>query len=73
MSSKETDWKATLNFINPSDKNYVERLFIVIMCMYRKKESSPTDNKGKFLKRKEPVEEDITDYTEDLKDSLYQA
>ena len=34
--------------------------------MYRKKEGSPTDNKDKFLKRKQRG-------AEDLKDSLYQA
>ena len=33
-----------------SDKDYVERLFI--RSMYRKKEDSPTDNKDKFLKKR---------------------
>ena len=41
--------------------------------MYRKKEGSPYDNKDKFLKRKQRCDEDTTDYSEDLKDSLYQA
>ena len=56
-----------------SDKDYVEHLFVVIRSMYRKKEGSPTDNKDKFLKRKQRSDEEITEYAEDLKDSLYQA
>ena len=55
-----------------SDKDYVEHLFVFIRSMYRKKEGSPTDNKDKFLKRKQRGDEEIAEYAEDLKDSLYQ-
>ena len=45
-----------------SDKDYVEHLFVVIRSMYRKKEESPTDNKDKFLKRKQRCNEEIAEY-----------
>ena len=56
-----------------SEIDYVEQLFVVIRFIYRKKEGSPTDCEDKFLKRKQLSDEDITEYAEDLKDSLYQA
>ena len=41
--------------------------------MYRKKEGSSIDNKDKFLKRKQRCDKGITEFSEDLKDSLYKA
>ena len=41
--------------------------------MYKKKEGSPTDNKDKFLRRKQKVGESITEFAAELKDALYQA
>ena len=55
------------------DDERVEYLFGVITSMYKKKEGSPTDNKDKFLKRKQKVGESITEFAAELKDVLYQA
>ena len=49
----------------------VEYLFKVIQSMYRKKEGSPTDNKDRFLRRKQKVGESITEFAAELKDVLY--
>ena len=51
----------------------VEYLFKVIHSMYKKKEGSPTDNKDRFLRRKQKVGESITEFAAELKDVLYQA
>ena len=56
-----------------SDDERVEYLFGVIISMYKKKEGSPTDNKDKFLRRKQKVDESITEFAAELKDVLYQA
>ena len=56
-----------------SDDERVEHLLGVIISMYKKKEGSPTDNKDKFLKRKQKVGESITEFAAELKDVLYQA
>jgi hypothetical protein len=56
-----------------SDDERVEYLFFVITSMYKKKEGSPTDNKDKFLKRKQQIGESVTEFAAELKDVLYQA
>ena len=55
------------------DDERVEYLFEVIHSMYKKKEGSPTDNKDRFLKRRQKVGESITEFAAELKDVLYQA
>ena len=41
--------------------------------MYKKKEGTSTDNKDRFLRRKQRVGESITEFAAELKDVLYQA
>ena len=58
------------------DDERVEYLFKVVHLMYKKKEGSPTltliltDNKDRFLRRKQRVGESITEFSAEL---LYQA
>ena len=53
-----------------SDDERVEYLLGVIISMYKKKVGSPTNNKDKFLKRKQKVGESITEFAAELKDIL---
>ena len=55
------------------DDERVEYLFKIIHLIYKKKEGSPTDNKDRFLRRKQRVGESITEFAAELKDVLYQA
>ena len=48
-------------------------MFNVIRTMYKKKEGSPTENKKKFLKRKQRHDEPIADFAMEMRDTLYHA